>query len=78
MITAESFGSDLPKNWEEIAKFVNNAAEKWLDDLRKDDPEYFESHDESCIYYETFEAFWDGEFADAPIVEFDEQQIATE
>ena len=66
MITAESFGSDLPKNWEEIADFMNKAAEYWIERLKKEDPDF---DDESPIYDEVWDAFWHGEFADAPIVE---------
>jgi hypothetical protein len=81
MITAESFGSYLPKNWEEIAKFMNDAAEKWLEDLKKEDPEYFESHDESCIYDEIWDGYWNGWLAGAPEPQEQDyivQQIATE
>ena len=28
MITMDSFGSDLPENWEEIADFLNNLIEE--------------------------------------------------
>jgi len=64
-ITRDSFGADLPKNWEEIANFINDSIcgrlelnEFWEDDL-------------DTIADELWEAFWQGEFADAPVVEFE-------
>ena len=56
-ITAESFGADLPKNWEEIADFLNGVIRE-----RKIENDHNEVN-------ELWEAFWQGEFPDAPIVE---------
>lgn len=66
MITAESFGSLLPKNWEEISDYMNKAAEDRIERLKKNDPDL---DDESPIYDEVWEDFWAGSFADPPIVE---------
>ena len=53
-ITADSFGSDLPANWEEIAAYLNAIIEERgiEDDLNK--------------VNELWEAYWQGEFPDAP------------
>lgn len=48
LVTAESFGSDLPFNWEEIADYMN---------------ERIMSGDEAS---EVWEAYWNGEYSDAP------------
>ena len=62
-ITSDSFGADLPKNWKEIADYINDcirgrleSREFWEDDL-------------DTIADAFWDAFWQGEFADAPIVE---------
>ena len=67
IITAESFGSIIPKNWEEIADYMNKAAEERIERIKKNDPDL---DDESSIYDEVWEDFWNGEFADPPIVVF--------
>lgn len=56
-ITAESFGADLPTNWEEIADYLNAIIEERgiEDDLNE--------------VNELWEAYWQGEFPDAPTAE---------
>lgn len=61
-ITHESFGSDCPKNWEEIAEYINDSIRYRLE---SDD---FNECDLSTIADSFWEAFWQGEFADAPVV----------
>ena len=56
-ITADSFGADLPENWQEIADYLNAI-------IRERDIE--SDHNE---VNELWEAFWQGEFPDAPIVQ---------
>ena len=48
-ITAESFGSDIPENWEEIAEYLNGV----IDDLN-----ITEDHE---AVNELWEAYWSGE-----------------
>ena len=57
-ITIDSFGSDCPENWEEIAEFLNGI-------IRERGIE----NDHNAVN-ELWEAFCQGEFPDAPIVEF--------
>ena len=56
-ITAESFGADLPSNWEQIAAYLNDIiAERGIeDDLNE--------------VNELWEAYWQGKFPDAPTAE---------
>ena len=56
-VTAESFGADLPTNWEEIAAYLNAIIkERGIeDDLNE--------------VNELWEAYWQGEFPDAPTAE---------
>ena len=56
-ITADSFGSEIPANWEEIADFLNNIIrERGIED----------DHNE---VNELWEAYWNGEIPDAPTAE---------
>ena len=55
-ITIKSFGSDVPENWQEIADYLNEIIR---------DRGIENNHNE---VNEVWEAFWQGEFADAPIV----------
>lgn len=55
-ITVESFGTDVPANWEEIKAYLN-------DIIRDRGIE----NDASAVN-EVWEAFWQGEFPDAPVV----------
>lgn len=43
-ITAESFGSNCPKNWEEIADFLNEIIEEKEDDSKKNVEEIWEDY----------------------------------
>lgn len=56
-ITIDSFGSDLPANWKEIAAYLNTIIEERgiEDDLNE--------------VNELWEAYWQGEFPDAPTAE---------
>ena len=54
-ITIESFGADVPENWEEIAEYLNNIIRD-----RGIENDHNEVND-------LWEAYWQGEFADAPI-----------
>ena len=53
-ITADSFGADIPANWEEIAEFLN-------DIIRERSIET----DHNAVN-ELWEAYWNGNFPDAP------------
>lgn len=53
-VTAESFGPELPSNWEEIAAFINKIT---------DERGIAEDHD-ACN--ELWEEYWHGAFPDAP------------
>lgn len=56
-ITAESFGADLPENWEEIADYLNETIrERGIED----------DHNE---VNELWEAYWNGNLPDAPSTE---------
>jgi hypothetical protein len=53
-ITVESFGADVPENWEAIAEYLNAIIrERGIED----------DHD---AVNELWEAYWQGEFPDAP------------
>lgn len=56
-ITAESFGADLPTNWEQIAAYLNAIVEERG---IEDDPNEVN---------ELWEAYWQGAFQDAPTAE---------
>lgn len=43
-ITVESFGSNLPRNWEEIADFLNNLIEEKADDSKEAVEEIWENY----------------------------------
>lgn len=53
-VTADSFGSEIPSNWEEIAAFLNSIT---------DERGIAEDHD-ACN--ELWEAYWNGELDGAP------------
>lgn len=53
-ITVESFGADVPENWEEIAEYLNDIIRD-----RGIENDHNEVND-------LWEAYWQGEFADAP------------
>lgn len=68
-ITMDSFGTDLPSNWEEIAAFLNNMIE---DELQQADelPEYGElSQDGREIVDSIWERFCAGEIDGCPAPE---------
>lgn len=55
-ITIDSFGDKVPSNWEDIADFLNDIIrERGIED------------DHNAVN-DLWEAFWQGEFADAPEV----------
>lgn len=54
-ITVESFGADVPENWEDIADYLNDIIRD-----RGIENDHNEVND-------LWEAYWQGEFADAPI-----------
>lgn len=53
-VTADSFGSEVPSNWEEIAAFLNSIT---------DERGIAEDHD-ACN--DLWEAYWNGELDGAP------------
>lgn len=53
-ITAESFGADIPENWEEIAAFLNAII-----------TDRGTSNDHNAVN-ELWEVYWQGNFPDAP------------
>lgn len=53
-ITAESFGADIPENWEEIAAYLNAIIEE-----RGIEDDHNEVND-------LWESYWQGDFSDAP------------
>lgn len=54
MFNAESFGSDIPTNWEEICEYLNAiAAERGITDNTTEENELWEE-------------YWQGRFPDAP------------
>ena len=55
-ITIESFGSDVPANWKEIANYLNEVIS------------FRNIQDDWEAVSEVWEAFWQGEFPDAPVV----------
>jgi len=55
-VTGESFGADLPRNWQEIADYLNAVI--------RDRGIECDVHATN----EVWEAFWQGEFPDAPVV----------
>lgn len=56
-VTADSFGAELPANWEEIAAFLNRVA---------DERGIAEDHD-ACN--ELWEEYWTGSIPGAPVAE---------
>lgn len=72
-ITADSFGSDCPSNWEELADYMNGVAAMRLERLRNERQGELDPREESDVYDEVWEAFFDGEFADAPVIRYDEE-----
>lgn len=75
-ITADSFGSDCPSNWEELADYMNGVAAMRLERLRNERQGELNPREESDIYDEVWEDFFDGEFADAPVIRYDEEDEA--
>lgn len=57
--TMESFGADCPKNWEEIAAYLNNM----LDERVAED---MDDRDIREIADQLWEDYWNGNLADAP------------
>ena len=57
-ITMDSFGSDCPNNWEEIADFLNNI-------IDEHEPEEDET-DENEWHIRLWERYCNGEILDAP------------
>lgn len=55
LITAESFGSDIPSNWEEIAQYLN--------DIITNSSILFDDEDTSDLVWENY---WNGCYPDAP------------
>lgn len=55
-ITIESFGSDVPANWKEIVNYLNEVIS------------FRNIQDDWEAVNEVWEAFWQGEFPDAPVV----------
>lgn len=56
-ITADSFGPDLPANWEEIAEYLNVQIAS-----------FGIAHDDNEVN-ELWEDYWQGKFPDAPVPE---------
>ena len=52
MYTAESFGSSIPENWEEICDFLNHKYEEEKDIYNSN---------------EVWERYWQGEYKNAPV-----------
>ena len=55
LITAESFGSDIPSNWEEIAQYLN--------DIITTSSILFDDEDTANIVWENY---WNGCYPNAP------------
>ena len=49
-ITADSFGSDLPSNWEELADHMNGVATMRLEQLRNERQGELDPREESDVY----------------------------
>ena len=75
-VSMDSFGSECPGNWEEIADYLNAV----IDLALEQDPDYFEpGYDDSGLSAEghdvvnnIWERFCAGEFPDAPVPVWDE------
>ena len=55
LITAESFGSDIPSNWEEIAQYLN--------DIITSSSILFDDEDTANLVWENY---WNGCYPNAP------------
>lgn len=74
-ITEDTFGSDCPTNWEEIADFLNSLIDRTLDQTPGAyDPGYDDSG-LSADGHDVVDAIWDrfcsGDLPDAPEAVFD-------
>ena len=75
-INMDSFGSNCPENWEEIADYLNAKIASELEDLGDDAycPGYCDnglSADGNEVLSEIWEAYCSGEFTDCPEAVFD-------
>lgn len=71
-ITMDSFGSECPTNWEEIADFLNDIIETYVDELTTTDEDGVESTDWRELRDKTeqlWEDYWNGKIDGAPIAE---------
>lgn len=55
LITADSFGSDIPENWEEIADYLN--------DIIRNSSILFDEEDTANLVWENY---WNGCYPNAP------------
>ena len=70
-ITMDSFGQDLPENWEEIAAYLNDIIDGYREELTtcsadEDGIEYFDQEEFDRRREALWEAYWAGELPDAP------------
>lgn len=52
MVTMDSFGSELPEDWEEIAQEINEQFENWIENNQ--DATEVDAHDESERLWENY------------------------
>lgn len=73
-ITMDSFGSECPNNWEEIAEYLNGIIDTYLDELTTIDEDGIEDCDDEELRSRV-EALWErycaGELEGAPAPIFD-------
>ena len=73
-ITMDSFGSECPENWEEIADFLNGIIETYVDELTTTDEDGAEETDWDELKYRVnnlWETYCAGELEGAPAPIFD-------
>lgn len=61
--TEDSFGSECPDNWEEIADYLNDKLKETFTELDKNNAE---DHEYSCERDEIWEQYCCGIFSDIP------------
>lgn len=57
-ITMNSFGSECPANWEEIADYLNDIIDGYIDELTTTDEDGMETIDEDTLR-ERVDALWE-------------------
>ena len=68
-ITVESFGSEVPMNWEEIAAYLNTLIDEKIEASGMDPdpvPGSEEARDLHDLIDSVWNAYWNGEYNDAP------------